>query len=388
MKFNRVFVLVLDSVGAGEASDAESFGDAGANTIKHIYDSTNLFIPNLTKLGFLNVVGVKKDEADAYYTVAKPNNKGKDTLNGHYEMMCVPSNKPFLTFTENGFPMELIKEIERQTGRRVIGNIAASGTEIINELGEMQIKHGALIIYTSADSVLQVAAHEASISPDELYKYCEIIRKITTKSEWMVGRVIARPFTGSGKGKFVRTTGRRDFALNPPYKSVLDYLKQDNLDVISIGKIYDIFNGQGITKRIVSSSNKEAVDKILDIMDKKFKGLCFANLSDFDTLYGHRRNVEGYKEAIEALDVDIPVILNKLNNDDLLIITADHGNDPTFKGTDHTRENTPVLVYSRIFINPGKLPVLDTSADIGATIMDNFNLQKPAIGDSFLNKLK
>ena len=296
--------------------------------------------------------------------------------------------KNFKYFYKEGFPKELINEIERQTKRKVIGNIAASGTEIIQELGEQSIMEGSLIVYTSHDSVLQVAAHEKVIPVDILYKYCEIIRKITTDNKWKVGRVIARPFVGRRKGEFKRTTGRRDFSLNPPYKCVLNYLEEHDFSVISIGKIYDIFNGVGITKKISSGTNKEGIDKILDIMDKKFTGLCFANLNDFDCLYGHRRDVNGYADAIEALDVEIPLMLNKLNPDDLLIITADHGNDPTFKGTDHTREYVPVIVYSSVFKEPKQLDKLPSLADIGATIAENFNIEKPVIGNSFLNKLK
>lgn len=389
MKFNRVFLIVLDSLGVGEALDAGDYGDSGANTLGHINEKCNLFIPNLKKLGFLDTINMNDNkEVEAYYTIARPNNKGKDTLNGHYEMMGIKNDVPFKTFTENGFPRELIEEIEKRTGRRVIGNKACSGTEIIQELGERQIQYGSLIVYTSSDSVLQVAAHEEIIPLDVLYRYCEIIREITTKDEWKVGRVIARPFIGNKAGKFKRTANRRDFALKPPMKSVLNYLKEKDYSVISIGKIYDIFDGEGITKKIISHDNKEAVDKLLDIMDKKFTGICFANLNDFDTLYGHRRDASGYAGAIEALDVEIPMLLNKLNNDDLLIITADHGNDPTFKGTDHTRENVPVIIYSNLFKMPGKLPILNTLADIGATISDNFEVNKIAIGNSFLDKLK
>ncbi len=388
MKFKRVFLIVLDSLGVGEAQDAVNYGDVGSNTLKHINDKHNLFIPNLKKLGFLDTINMNEnDETEAYYTIARPNNKGKDTLNGHYEIIGLRNNVPFKTFTETGFPKELIKEIETQTGRKVIGNVAASGTEIIKELGEEHIKTGALIIYTSADSVLQVAAHEAVIPVDLLYKYCEIIRNITTKDEWKVGRVIARPFIGSNKDNFKRTGNRRDFSLKPPTKSVLNKLKDKGLSVISIGKIYDIFDGEGITKKLTSHSNKEAVDKLLDVMTKNFTGLCFANLNDFDTLYGHRRDTLGYANAIEEFDVEIPMLLNNLNNDDLLIITADHGNDPTYTGTDHTRENTPVIIYSRVFRNPKNLPIMSTFADIGATIADNFEVDPPMIGESYLDKL-
>ena len=388
MRFKRVFLIVCDSLGVGEAQDAINYGDIGANTLKHINDKHNLFIPNLKKLGFLDTINMNENlDVEAYYTIARPNNKGKDTLNGHYEIVGLRNEVPFKTFTENGFPEELIKEIEAQTGRRVIGNYAASGTEIIKVLGEEHIKTGALIIYTSADSVLQVAAHEAVIPLDLLYKYCEIIRNITTKDEYKVGRVIARPFIGSNKDNFKRTGNRKDFALKPPTKSILNKLSDKGLSVISIGKIYDIFDGEGITKKLTSHSNKEGVDKILEVMNKNFTGLCFANLNDFDTLYGHRRDSQGYANAIEELDVEIPMMLNNLNNDDLLIITADHGNDPTYTGTDHTRENTPVIIYSRVFREPKNLPIMSTFADIGATIADNFEIDPPMIGESYLDKL-
>lgn len=389
MKFKRVFLVVLDSLGVGEAIDASNYGDEGANTLKHINESNELFIPNLKKLGFLNTINMSfNDEVEGYYTIARPTNKGKDTLSGHYEIAGVRCSYAFPTFPD-GFPSSLIEEIERLTGRRVIGNVSASGTEIIKELGERHMETGELIVYTSADSVLQIAANESVIPLQELYKICEVVRKLTdSREEWRVGRVIARPFKGKKREDFVRTTNRRDFALDPPSKSILEKLIDNKLSVISIGKIYDIFNGKGITKKISSGNNKEGVDKLLDIMDKKFTGLCFANLNDFDTLYGHRRDAQGYARAIEEFDVEIPMILNKLNNDDLLIITADHGNDPTFKGTDHTRENTPVLIYSRIFKEPKVLPIMNTFADIGATIADNFGIDKPMIGTSYLDELK
>lgn len=389
MKFKRVFLVVLDSLGVGEALDASNYGDEGANTLKHINETNRLFIPNLNKLGFLDTINMSANEdVDGYYTIARPTNKGKDTLSGHYEIAGVRCSYSFPTFPD-GFPASLIEEIERITGRKVIGNVSASGTEIIKELGERHIKTGELIVYTSADSVLQIAANESVIPLQELYEICDKVRKLTdSRDEWRVGRIIARPFKGKTRDDFVRTTNRKDFALDPPSKSILEKFEEKKLSVISIGKIYDIFNGKGITKKISSGSNKEGVDKLLDIMDKKFTGLCFANLNDFDTLYGHRRNSEGYASAIEELDVEIPMILNKLNNDDLLIITADHGNDPTFKGTDHTRENTPVLIYSRIFKEAGMLPIMNTFADIGATIADNFEVDMPMIGTSYLEKLK
>ena len=366
MKFKRVFLVVLDSLGVGEALDAASYDDSGANTLKHINDKHHLFIPNLEKLGFLDTLTMNdNDNTDAYYTIAKPSNPGKETLTGHYELVGVKIDYPFKSFQETGFPSDLINEIQRITGRKVLGNVAASGTEIIKELGETQIQTGGLIVYTSSDSVLQIAAHEKIIPLEELYKICEKVRQLTLRKEWLVGRVIARPFTGNSSDTFVRTENRRDFALNPPMPSVMNFLSDSdkNYSVISI-------------------------DKLIELLDKKFTGLCFTNLNDFDTLYGHRRDSKGYAEAIEALDVEIPVLLNKLNNDDLLIFTADHGNDPTYKGTDHTRENVPVIVYSRIFNDPKKLPALSSFADIAATISDNFDVRKPIIGKSFLDMLK
>ncbi len=388
MKFKRIFLLVLDSLGVGEAEDAEKYGDSGANTLKHIMEKSELFIPNLKKLGFLNTLTMSENEkTDAYYTIAKPNNNGKDSLSGHYELVGIKNDVPFKTFP-NGFPRELISQIEVTTGRRVIGNTLSDGTSLIKELGERHITYGALIIYTTADSTLNVAAHERVISPENLYKYCEIIRALTLKEEYKVSRVVAKPFIGTNKDNFRFTNRSKDFAVKPPMKSILSKLSDNNLSVISIGKIYDLFDGEGINKRITSSNNKEVVDKLLDIMDKKFTGLCFANLSDFDTLYGHRRFPEGYAKAIEEFDVSIPMILNNLNNDDLLIITADHGNDPTFSGTDHTRENVPVIFYSRIFTEQKVLPVMNTMSDVAATIAENFDIDKPIVGISYLNELK
>lgn len=388
MKFKRVFLVVCDSLGVGEALDASNYGDVGACTLGHINEKTDLFIPNLTKLGFLNTLAMSaNDEVEGYYTIARPTNKGKDTLSGHYEIAGVRCSYAFPTF--DSFPSELIEQIVKLSGRGVIGNVSASGTEIIKELGERQMKTGELIVYTSADSVLQVAAHEEIIPLEELYDICAKIRElVNTRDEWRVGRIIARPYVGTNSSDFTRTTNRKDFACDPPFKSILEKIEEKKLSVISVGKIYDIFNGKGITKKVRSGSNKEGVDKLLEIMDKKFTGLCFANLNDFDTLYGHRRDVEGYARAIEELDVEMPMILNKLTNDDLLIITADHGNDPTFKGTDHTRENTPVLIYSRVFNEPKMLPIMNTFADIGATIAENFEVDAPMIGTSYLKELK
>jgi len=389
MKFKRIFLLVLDSLGVGEAIDANNYGDNGANTLKHIMDKYDMFIPNLRKLGFVDTINMNdNDKVDAYYTIARPKNVGKDSLTSHYELLGIKSTTPFKTFTERAFPRELLEQIEMVTGKRVIGNKVINGEDIINELGERHLSYGSLIIYTSSDSTLQVAAHEDIIPIPKLYSYCEKIRKLTLTDEWRIARVIARPFNGK-PGKFKFTADRSDYAVKPPSKSVMDFLKEKDYSVISIGKINDIFDGQGITKIVKSSfNNMDTLNKMTDIMEKKFTGLCVVNLSDFDALYGHNRDVEGYARAIEEFDVEIPMILNKLENDDLLIITADHGNDPTFEGNAHTRENVPVIIFGRKFREPKKLDILDSMADVAATIAENFEVQKPEIGVSFLDKLK
>lgn len=388
MKFKRIFLMVLDSLGVGETQDAINFGDNGANTLGHINEQCDLFIPNLKKIGFLDTLNLSEnDKTEAYYTIAKPINAGKDSLNGHYEMMGIKHDTPFQTFN-NGFPYEILTGIEQITGRMIIGNKCCNDDSILQELGERQASYGSLIVYTSADSDLQVAAHEDSIPIATLHQYCEKIRALTLKEEWRVGRVIARPFTGTpGKYKFLHTS-RKDFAIKPPAKSVLDSLTEECYNVIGIGKINDIFDGQGINKIIKASTNAEAINRLTDIMDKSFTGLCMVNLSDFDSLYGHTRDIEGYARAIEELDVDIPIILNKLELEDLLIITADHGNDPTFKGNDHTRENVPVILYSRNFKKTKRLQPFETFANIGATIADNFDLPAPPIGKSILDELE
>ena len=387
MKFKRIFLIVLDSLGVGEAEDASKYNDVGSNTLGHIRDNYDLFIPNLKKLGFLNTINMDEAETEAYYTIAKPNNVGKDTLNGHYEMVGIKNNTIFKSFSEEGIPNDLINAIEQMTRRKVIGNKATNSNEIINELGEEQMEKGAFIVYTSFDSNLQIAAHEDIIPINVLYKVCEAVRKITNiKDEWKVSRVIARPFTGT-PGKFKRTKDRKDFAVKPPKRSILDDLKDNKYNVISIGKIDEIFDGEGITKKIKATTNQEVVNKLTDIMDKNFNGLCFVNLYEFD-YQGHLRDVVTEAKLIEDLDVEMPLILNKLNMDDLLIITADHGNDPIFNGFSHTRENVPVIIYSRNFKEPKKLDPLSTLADIGASIAENFELPAPEIGESFLDKLK
>ncbi len=388
MRFNRIFLIVLDSLGVGEAIDASKFNDVGANTLGHILKYNPIDYPNLEKMGFLNLVDYKNiDKTDSYYTKAHPKANGKDTLTGHLEMMGIRTLIPFKTFTEHGFPKELIEELEKRTGRKVIGNCSASGTEIIKELGEEQMKTGNLIVYTSADSVLQIAAHEKIIPLEELYNICKIARELTLRDEWKVGRIIARPYIGK-KGNFTRTANRHDYALNPSKDTVLDNLKNNGYSVISIGKISDIFNNCGITESNKTKDNLDGIHKILETIKKDFEGLCFANLNDFDSKYGHRRDIKGYAEAIKEFDNYLPEIKENLKDDDLLMIVADHGNDPSFRGTDHTRENIPVLVYSKKFKDPKHLKELDCFTDIGATIADNFSVNMPEIGKSFLGKLK
>ena len=388
MKFKRIFLMVLDSLGVGETVDAASFGDTGANTLKHVLEKCDIFIPNLKKIGFVDTVNMSDNEnVDAYYTIAKPTNAGKDTLNGHYEMMGIQNDIPFKTFNQ-GFTYDLLAGIEEVTGRSVIGNKCCNDDSIIQELGERQFNYGSLIIYTSADSDLQVAAHEDCIPIATLHEYCEKIRALTLKEDWRIARIIARPFNGTpGKYKLI-SNGRKDFAIKPPKESVLDRLNEANYSVIGIGKINDIFDGQGINKMIKANDNSEAINKLTDIMDKNFTGLCMVNLADFDSLYGHLRDVEGYARAIEELDVDMPIILNKLDVDDLFIITADHGNDPTFPGNDHTRENVPIIIYSRNFKEPKRLEQFPTLANIGALIADNFDVEMPPIGTSILDELE
>jgi len=388
MKFKRIFLMVLDSLGVGETTDAINYGDVGANTLKHVNEKCNLFIPNLKKIGFLDTINLSSNpNVEAYYTIAKPINAGKDTLNGHYEIVGLKNDVPFETYNQ-GFVYDILNGIEEITGRSVIGNVCSHDNAVINELGERQYNYGSLIIYTSADSDLQVAAHEDSIPISTLYEYCERIRTLTLKENWRIARIIARPFNGTPGNYKLINSGRRDYAVKPPKKTILNSLIENNYNVIGIGKINDIFNGEGINKQIKATNNTEAINKFTDIIDKNFTGLCMVNLSDFDSLYGHTRDVEGYGKAIEELDVNIPIIINKLDIDDLLIITADHGNDPTFKGNGHTRENVPVIIYSRNFKKPECLQPFETLANIGATIADNFDLDKPEIGESILENLE
>lgn len=394
-KYKRVFTIVIDSLGAGDAVDAAAFGDAGTDTLGHIAESVgNLHIPNLQKLGIANMKPLKNiapvETPKAYYTRLNEASNGKDTMTGHWEMMGLHITKPFLTFTEHGFPKELIEELEKRTGHKVIGNKSASGTVILDELGEEEIATGHMIVYTSADSVLQICGNEETFGLDELYRCCEIARKITMKDEWKVGRVIARPYVGKKKGEFKRTSNRHDYALKPFGRTALNVLKDAGYDVISVGKIYDIFDGEGITESNRSKSSVHGMEQTIEIAQRDFIGLCFVNLVDFDALWGHRRNVTGYAQELERFDVKLGELLEVLKEDDLLIITADHGNDPTYTGTDHTREKVPFLAYSSSMKEPKKLKEASTFAIIGATITDNFGLPMPkgTIGSSILEELK
>ena len=394
MRYQRIFTIVLDSLGIGAMEDSPEYGDVGVDTLGHIAACRgHLQIPNLKRLGIANLKalhGVEPVESPlAAYMRLWEKSCGKDTMTGHWEMMGLYVTKPFQTFTETGFPKELIEELEKRTGRTIIGNKSASGTEILEELGEEEIRDGKLIVYTSADSVLQICGNEETMGLENLYRYCEIARELTMKDEWKVGRVIARPYTGRKKGEFRRTANRHDYALKPYGKTVLDSLKEHGLDVISVGKIYDIFDGQGLTASNKSKSSVHGMAQTIEIAKGEFKGLCFTNLVDFDALWGHRRNVQGYAEELEKFDVMLGKLLEVLREDDLLILTADHGNDPTYTGTDHTREQVPFLAYSPSMKEGKDLGVSDTFAVIGATIAENFQVPMPegTIGTSVLEKL-
>lgn len=391
-KFKRVFLIVMDSLGIGEAPDAKDYNDLGANTIGHIAEAMDLKLPNMKSLGYGNIAPIKNVEPvahpKAFYTKMQEASLGKDTMTGHWEMMGMYITKPFQTFTDTGFPDELIKELEEKTGRKVVGNISASGTEIIKELGEHHMKTGDLIVYTSADSVLQIAMHEEIIPIEEQYRICEIAREMMMKPEWKVGRVIARPFLGSNKDNFKRTPNRHDYALKPHTKTSLNYLSEAGYDVIALGKINDIFDGYGITEFSKTKSNDDGMRQLNETAKKDFTGLCFLNLVDFDALYGHRRNPIGYGEAIETFDQQLPSFLELTNEDDLVLITADHGNDPIHHGTDHTREYVPLLAYSKRFSEGKRLPLLKTFADVGYTINKNFETELPKYGQSFLEDLE
>ena len=392
MMYQRIFLIVLDSLGIGEAPDAKEYNDVGSNTIGHIAEKMNLKIPNLEAMGYGNIAPIKNvssvENSRAFYTKMQEASKGKDTMTGHWELMGLYTTTPFQTFTDTGFPKELLDELEKRTGRKIVGNISASGTEIIKDLGEHHMKTGDLIVYTSADSVLQIAMHEGIIPIEEQYRICEIARELMMKPEWKVGRIIARPFIGTNKTNFTRTSNRHDYALKPFEKTTLNFLSEAGFDVIALGKINDIFDGYGINAYSKTKSNADGMKQITEMAKKNFTGLCFLNLVDFDALYGHRRDPIGYGKAIEEFDQQLPDLIRELNEDDLLLLTADHGNDPTFAGTDHTREYVPLIAYSKKFLEGSELPLLKTFADVGYSINDNFKTEKPKHGTSFLKYLE
>ncbi len=389
--FKRIHLVVMDSVGIGEAPDAADFGDVNVDTLGHIAKACEgLKMPNMGKLGLSNIRNIQGiepvDHSLAYYTKMQELSKGKDTMAGHWELMGLYTAKPFRVFP-NGFPDELIRQIEEKTGRKVIANKPASGTQIIQELGEEHVKTGALIVYTSADSVLQIAAHEDIIPVKELYEICAFCREITLEEPYKLGRIIARPFVGE-PGNFTRTANRHDYALKPFGRTVMNELKDADFDVIALGKISDIYNGEGVTESIHTVSNMDGMDKWIEILDKEFTGISFLNLVDFDASFGHRRDPKGYGKALEEYDARLPEVFAKMTNADLLIITADHGNDPTYHGTDHTREYVPLLAYSPRFAKGKELPLRTSFADVGATIAENFQVKMPEYGTSFLQDLK
>ncbi|MCM3512678.1 phosphopentomutase [Carnobacterium inhibens] len=389
MSYKRVHLIVMDSVGIGEAPDADKFNDLGSDTLGHIAQEAGLTIPHLEELGLGNIKPLKgvRSVTDSlgYYTKLEEVSVGKDTMTGHWEIMGLNIQTPFRVFPE-GFPDALLKQIEDFSGRKIVGNKPASGTAIIDEYGEHQLKTGDLIVYTSADPVLQIAAHEDVIPLDELYRICQFVRDITKDDPYMIGRIIARPYVGK-PGQFTRTSGRHDYALNPFGKTVLNYLSEGGKEVIAIGKINDIYNGEGITESVRTEHNMDGVDKLLTVMDKDFEGLSFLNLVDFDAKFGHRRDVVGYGQAIDEFDARVEEIVGKLREDDLLLITADHGNDPIAPGTDHTREYVPLLAYSPSMKEHGEIS-RGHFADIGATIAANFGVQDTGFGKSFLEELK
>lgn len=383
----RVILIILDSLGVGEMHDSLSYGDKDCNTFANVIkNSKNIIIDNFKKLGIGNIKSLNLELCEnpmASIGVCNELSQGKDTITGHLEISGVVTKVPLKTFP-NGFTKEIIDEFESKIGRKILGNCVASGTEIIERLGEEHIKTGKPIVYTSADSVFQIAAHEEVISIEELYNMCEVAREMLVGDN-LIGRVIARPFVGE-VGSFKRTSNRKDYAIDPPGKTMLDYLKEDNKDVISIGKIYDIFNGFGITEKIKTVSNLDGINKTIEIMKKDFNGLLFTNLVDFDMMYGHRNDVEGYANAISEFDSKIPELLENLNEDDLLILTADHGCDPTTQGTDHTREQIPLIVYGKK-MKVVDLGVRDSFSDIGKTVLDLFNIKNDLHGVSFKNDI-
>ena len=392
-KYKRMFVIVMDSLGVGQMTDAEKYNDVGADTFGHIAQAVGgLNCPVMQKLGVGNLHNIKGIDPvvspEAYYTKMMELSVGKDTMTGHWEIMGLNIQSPFQTFTDTGFPQDLMDELEKRTGHGWLGNKSASGTAILDELSEEHVKTGKMIVYTSADSVLQICGNEETFGLDELYRCCEIAREITMKDEWKVGRIIARPFVGDKAGSFKRTSNRHDYALKPYGKTVLDSLKEKGYDVISVGKINDIFDGEGVTEAYKSKSNEDGMNITINLADKDFTGLCFVNLVDFDALWGHRRNPEGYAKEIELFDRQLGELLEKLTEDDCVILTADHGNDPVHHGTDHTREMVPLIITSKAHKGAGLLRPAETFANLGATVADNFEVKMPEYGTSYLNVLK
>lgn len=381
----------MDSVGIGEAPDAKDFNDQGADTLGHIAIKMNgLSLPNLDRIGLGHIKdyrGMSQVETPlGYFGKMAEASVGKDTMTGHWELMGLYIDQPFRTFPQ-GFPQELLNEITKRTGRNIIGNKPASGTEILDELGARHVKSGDIIVYTSADSVLQIAAHEEIVPIEELYKICEIARELTLEEKYMVGRVIARPFIGT-QGNWKRTTNRHDYALKPFDRTVMNELKDNDLDSIGIGKISDIFDGEGITQSLRTTSNLDGMDRLEDTFKMDFTGLSFLNLVDFDALFGHRRDPIGYGKALEEFDQRLGEVFTLMGDKDLLIVTADHGNDPTHHGTDHTREYVPLLVFNPLMKAGRSLGIRTTFADVGATIADNFKVDLPKYGKSFLAELE
>ena len=383
-RFKRIFLIVADSAGIGEEPDADRFGDCGSNTWAHASEAVGgLEVPNMERMGIGEldeIEGVEplSDHPHCYNLACRETSNGKDTMTGHWEMMGINTTKPFQTFTDTGFPKELMDELSRLTGHKLLGNKASSGTVILDELGEEQIKENALIVYTSADSVLQIAANEDHMGLDELYRCCEIARELTMRPEWFVGRVIARPYVGERKGEFKRIGAHRhDYTVSPSGTTALDILKKNGYMVSAVGKINDIFNGVGIVKTIHTASNEEGMDEaIRQLKEEDWTGLCFVNLVEFDSEYGHRRNPVGYARCLEAFDKRVGEFVSSMKDDDLLLITADHGNDPIFRGTDHTREKVPLLCYCPSFQKGKRLEERPTFAVMGETILANFRLQK------------
>ncbi len=387
-KFNRIITVVLDSVGIGETEDSKDFGDVGVNTLGNISKEVGLSLPNLEKLGLGNISDLetikKVQNPEAYYTKMQEKANGKDTLAGHWEMMGVTLKKGFDVYVKEGFPDELIKEFEEKTGRKVLANKEANGMKVIKEYYKEHVQTGSWIVYTSVDSTFQIAAHEDIIPLEELYNACEIARELTKK--YNVARVIARPFIGEFDN-YERTANRHDYALNPPKDTVLNYLKESNIPTIAIGKISDIFNGSGVSQSIKTSSNMDGVDKTIDVLKEDNEGFVFVNLVDFDSKFGHPRDVKGYKEALEEFDQRVPELIENLKEDDLLIITADHGNDPTYKGNDHTREYVPLILYSKSFKEAKGIKTRETFEDLGELVANNFGVKSTENGTSFINEL-